>query len=229
MTRNSNDEFEPSWAPPPSSCTVEITFRIGVSTPLASTVFRVQYGEAPGAFPGSAGGVQCEQLNAVEGIEASFSDDEASSTLQLSLEAVASTPIQGPKEFARCTWVPTSRLPTKEDFRLNTSTALTFADGKSLYPQSTISKIECTGDLPTSTSTTTTTLPPATLCGDFDGNGTVVASDALSILRASVGLVQCPVCVCDVDGSGSTTVSDALAVLLKSVGQGNDLTCSPCA
>ena len=56
----------------------------------------------------------------------------------------------------------------------------------------------------------------------------VVASDALFVLKAAVGSLQCPLCTCDVDSSGSITASDALRTLKKAVGQPITLTCPAC-
>jgi glucose/arabinose dehydrogenase len=75
---------------------------------------------------------------------------------------------------------------------------------------------------------TTTTLPPGTPCGDPVADGNIAASDALQVLRASVGTVSCAACVCDVNSSGETTVADALAVLRVSVGQPVGLDCPAC-
>ncbi|HYC55002.1 MAG TPA: S8 family serine peptidase [Candidatus Binatia bacterium] len=74
--------------------------------------------------------------------------------------------------------------------------------------------------LDVATTTTTTTLPIEPLCGDADGDGQVVASDALTVLHAAVGLVvSCPQVRCDFDGSGSVTASDSLSTLKRAVGQ----------
>ncbi|HYC57790.1 MAG TPA: hypothetical protein VEL28_22885 [Candidatus Binatia bacterium] len=64
-------------------------------------------------------------------------------------------------------------------------------------------------------------------CGDFSGEGTISASDALGTLRSAVGSASCLPCVCDVDSSGTFTASDALRVLRNAVGQPVDLNCSP--
>ncbi|MFN2427258.1 MAG: hypothetical protein ABR587_12515 [Candidatus Binatia bacterium] len=68
----------------------------------------------------------------------------------------------------------------------------------------------------TTSSTTTTTLPQ--LCGDFDGNGIVQVSDALNVLRASVGHKPCAFCICDLDGNGIKSAIDALIALRSAVG-----------
>ncbi|HYC00971.1 MAG TPA: hypothetical protein VEC57_17690 [Candidatus Limnocylindrales bacterium] len=68
------------------------------------------------------------------------------------------------------------------------------------------------------TTTTTTTLPEGPLCGDFNGSGTLTASDALGALRTAVGTATCPLAVCDFNGNGTVTASDALAILKLAVG-----------
>ena len=57
--------------------------------------------------------------------------------------------------------------------------------------------------------------------GDVDGDGNITANDALTILRASVGIEELPPDkekLADVDGDGQITANDALAVLRFSVG-----------
>lgn len=53
-------------------------------------------------------------------------------------------------------------------------------------------------------------------------------SDAQFVLRASVDLEACELCVCDVDDSGETTSSDALTVLRSAVGLVVTLACPAC-
>ncbi|HXC51615.1 MAG TPA: hypothetical protein VN634_12065 [Candidatus Limnocylindrales bacterium] len=68
-------------------------------------------------------------------------------------------------------------------------------------------------------------------CGDADDSGSITVTDALHILRTSVGTKSCDVCICDVDSSGGgspTSVSDALRVLRLSVGQAVELSCVAC-
>ena len=57
--------------------------------------------------------------------------------------------------------------------------------------------------------------------GDLDGDGQITANDALTILRASIGIEELPPeqrVIADVDNDGEITVNDALAVLRYSVG-----------
>lgn len=69
-------------------------------------------------------------------------------------------------------------------------------------------------------------------CGDPDNSGSVVASDALVVLRAAVGAAACDACVCNVDGAGSqafpVTASDALRVLQFSVQIPVQFNCPAC-
>jgi hypothetical protein len=53
--------------------------------------------------------------------------------------------------------------------------------------------------------------------GDVDGNGAVQASDALVVLRASVGAQPCD-CACDVNRTNGVTAADALLLLRVALG-----------
>jgi len=77
------------------------------------------------------------------------------------------------------------------------------------------------------------------ICGDPTGAASVLsnslgaaavtASDALFILRASVGLESCNACICDVNASGGTNATDALTALQFAVGLVAQLTCPSCS
>ncbi len=83
----------------------------------------------------------------------------------------------------------------------------------------------------TSTSTTTsTTLPPwPPPCGETDLSGRITAIDALYVLKAAVGIVQCLDCLCDADASATITTTDALRVLRYAVGLPVEMNCPSCA
>jgi hypothetical protein len=67
-------------------------------------------------------------------------------------------------------------------------------------------------------------------CGQPNSTGGMpLASDALGVLRASVGLDRCGLCVCDVDGNGLIFSSDALSVLRASVGLPATIECGICS
>ena len=65
-------------------------------------------------------------------------------------------------------------------------------------------------------------------CGDSNFDSKVNATDALTILRNSVGSGLCVKCVCDVNGNDTTSSSDALAVLRQSVGLSVEMSCVEC-
>jgi hypothetical protein len=67
------------------------------------------------------------------------------------------------------------------------------------------------------------------LCGDYNEDGDVTASDALSVLRVAVGSVSCEACICDVNDAGGITTTDALFVLRKAVGQNVAMNCPDCS
>ncbi len=69
--------------------------------------------------------------------------------------------------------------------------------------------------------------PARALCGDFNGDGDISATDALGVLNAAVGIASCDVEDCDIDGSGSVSATDALSALKAAVGQEVVLAC-PC-
>jgi hypothetical protein len=63
-------------------------------------------------------------------------------------------------------------------------------------------------------------------CGNPSPDNDIFSSDAFSILRASVELWDCPVCICDLDGNGTVFASDALEALRIAVGISGTLNCS---
>jgi YD repeat-containing protein len=83
----------------------------------------------------------------------------------------------------------------------------------------------CTGTFVAGPTCSTTTTMPVQVCGDFNGDGTITATDALGVLRTAVGTGSCALSICDVDGSGSISATDALAVLRAAVGIGGPLGC----
>jgi hypothetical protein len=77
--------------------------------------------------------------------------------------------------------------------------------------------------------TTTTDEPNAPGCADpLPPYDTTTASDALYVLRSSVGVVVCGNCHCDTDGSGQATASDALRTLRLAVGNTVPTSCGAC-
>ncbi|HYC00984.1 MAG TPA: hypothetical protein VEC57_17755 [Candidatus Limnocylindrales bacterium] len=193
----------------------ELTFRIGTATPLFSASVFAIYQNAPGEFAGTGPNVGCTLLNNTIGAAA---DADQTRTLTLTASGTP-TPINGPKDFARCIWTPTSRFPVASDFNLSGQSGFN-TSFQPVNAQITISKIDCDGTIETTTTTTSssTTTLPAPVCGDFNNDGTLQASDALAVLRAAVGVLGCDLCVCDLDGNSSKTATDALIALRVAVG-----------
>jgi hypothetical protein len=54
------------------------------------------------------------------------------------------------------------------------------------------------------------------------------ASDALWLLQAALGAIDCTPCACDADGSGQVTASDALRLLKRATNPKVPLLCPPC-
>jgi hypothetical protein len=66
-------------------------------------------------------------------------------------------------------------------------------------------------------------------CGQPTTDGpSPVATDALFVLGAAVGIQTCDLCVCDVTDDGATTATDALTVLASVVGQMVSINCPSC-
>lgn len=70
---------------------------------------------------------------------------------------------------------------------------------------------------------------PGNLRAGLTAPRVITASDALIVLSASVGIAECPLCVCDVNDSGGITATDALLVVRYAVGQPLTLECPPCS
>lgn len=206
----------------------DITFRVGTSTPMFSASVFVIYQDAPGDFPGATTSVDCQFLNGTQGM---IADADQTRTLTITMIGTPS-PIQGPKDVAKCKFTPTSRFPVSGDFNLSGQsgfdTSLPFPN--QINANITIKSIVCSGDVTTTTTTssTTTTTLPLQGCGDFDGNGKLQTSDALNVLRAGVGQQVCPLCICDLDGNGINAATDALVALKSAVGILLALNCPIC-
>lgn len=100
-----------------------------------------------------------------------------------------------------------------------------FSDGQRDFMRCTLDHEMVGYNASGSASTTTTTTPDSSGCGDANADGEVTASDALAILRASVGLSPCPEWQCDYDGSGGVSSADALRVLRVAIGSDDPPLC----
>ena len=79
------------------------------------------------------------------------------------------------------------------------------------------------------TTTTSTTLPTGDECADANASGGITSGDALFVLRAAVGLLNCEACRCDTSGDGVITAADALITLRAAVGIPVPLLCPACS
>jgi hypothetical protein len=89
----------------------------------------------------------------------------------------------------------------------------------------------CTHDWdPLACPTTTTLPPPQIFCGHPTTLGAIwpKASDALFILRTTIGLESCELCVCDAVNDGEITIVDALFILKQSIFQYQQWDCPAC-
>jgi hypothetical protein len=116
---------------------------------------------------------------------------------------------------AACTAVSTTTTTTTSSTTITTTTSTTST--------STTTSSTTTSTTVTTTTSTTTTLPPQA-CGDATGDGSINATDALHVLRSSVGLLACTL-ACDVTGGGGVTATDALLLLRFVTGQPVELSC----
>jgi hypothetical protein len=144
----------------------------------------------------------------------------------------------GASQEAALTALPQS--PQESDGTTTTSSTTTTTTSTTTTTLGTTSSSTTLPPSTTTTIDTTTTTLPLEACGDpapFTAagfaaepySGLVTATDALFLLRSSVGLEECLPCVCDVDASGSVSATDALIALQAAVGQPVELTCPPCS
>jgi hypothetical protein len=202
----------------------DITFRINASGSMRSASVFAIYQNAPGEFAGTGTSVDCDLDSGFVGMA---SDADQTRTLTLTANGVPNA-FSAPRDLATCRWVPTSRFPVAGDFNLSGQLG-SDANFVPKAPNITITTIECSGDIPTTTTTSTTTTTLPQLCGDFDDNGSLQTSDALNVLKASVGQKPCALCLCDLDGNGSKSATDALIALKSAVGVSVQLKCPACS
>lgn len=134
----------------------------------------------------------------------------------------------------------TTAAPTTTTSLIITTTTTPTSTTTLPPPTTTTSLLITTTTIPPTTTTaepTTTTAAPTTTttlevclhdCGDPSATyGKITAVDAQGILRASVELDPCQLCVCDVDDSGEILALDALRDLQFAIGLPATLDCPP--
>lgn len=205
---------------------------------ISNLEFRVDYSDAVGRIEGSGASAVCRR--ALGGALAAFNDDDAAQTLKVAILRLQQ--FSGPVVLAGCRFFYDGSVPVASQFHVSIQVAARNGEDLNVepLPEVRVTSVECPGELPnpTTTTTMTTTTVPVTSttlvvdgrCGFPVSDGEKpLASDALYTLRAAVGLLSCPLCVCDVDGSTKVTASDALAVLRAAVGSGAPFACPTCS
>lgn len=213
------------------SCVFTVSMVSG--TDVNNLDYTVNYTGTAGEIEGSGQDVEC--VNALGGAATFFNDDDNG---RLKASMIRLTYFSAPKVLAGCRFLYDSLEPAPADFGLTVTNA--GRDGSDLQisplPVLQVTKVECPGDLPQPTTTTstipeptTTTLPDDQRCGFPVTDGAKpAASDALRALRVAVGSVECDLCVCDVNDNGGVTTTDALVILRAAVGLDVSLDCPPC-
>jgi|GEM_PF-1907694 len=213
--------------------TCVITLSLIDQVGLNNLDFKLDYSNANGQIEGSGAGAVCRRALGGSAM-AAFKDDDAAQKLALAI--MRSQPLfSGPVVLAGCRFNYDTSVPALADFQVSVEVAAKGGDDANVepLPEVRVTKIECPGELPqpdTTTSTTTTTLVAGGRCGFPVSDGEIpLASDALYVLHAAVGLEPCAKCVCDVDGSSLVTATDALLVLKAAVGGDALLACPACS
>lgn len=229
-----------------------VWFRMKSDESVSSMNFDVYYPAEEGSFEGQGGDVVCQIAIPGSTLDA-FRDRDLDGENILTAGVLRVNSFTGPLDLVACSWIYNSAPPSKSDFLIAvTDAALITEDFEEIdivpVPNVRVDRVECPGQLPGDLGTTTTTttsvgvsstttmlLPTTTLiatgnsCGQPTSSGRRPTSgDALFVLRAAVGLVECDVCLCDVDGSGRVASSDSLRVLQAAVGISVPLNCPPC-
>lgn len=225
----------PAWSAQEHSCV--FTLSMTGDAAINNLEFKVDYSAADGEVEGSGASAVCRR--SLGGSLAAFNDNDASRLLKVGI--VRLTQFTGPVVLGGCRFFYDTTIPVADDFHISVQVAA--KDGEDInvnpLPKVQVTAIECPGELPggTTTTSTSTTVPVTSTtlidggeCGFPVSSGdTPTASDALFTLRAAVGLASCPKCVCDVDGSDKVAASDALAILRVAVGVGGPFACPSCS
>jgi hypothetical protein len=218
---------------PAAQCVFTVSMTSG--TDLNNIDFTVDYSNTDGGdVEGSPSRPEC--VTALGGQAfAAFHDDDDEDRLLVSF--IRLSYFSAPAPLVACRFFYDVLEPVAGDFDVDVSNAGRDGQDNNVLPLPNIlvSNVECPGEFPdTTTSTTldvtTTTLGGDERCGFPVTNGTSPsASDALFTLKAAVGGAVCAPCVCDVSGDGNVGAGDALTILRVAVGsQPADFDCPAC-
>ncbi len=211
-------------AAPANTCVFTVSLTSGVDVNNLDMV--VDYAPTGGNVEGTPTRPECARALSGQAF-ASYHDYDDLSQLRASLIRLGY--FSAPTALFACRIFYDSLEPIPADFAVVVEHAGRDGEDDNVVPKPSahVSSVECPGELPDPT--TTTTLPSSGGCGvPVSGGSKPTASDALFVLRAAVGGAQCDPCSCDVDGNGSVAAGDALAVLRAAVGGEVALNCPPC-
>lgn len=222
-------------APAPSAAeSGSCVFTIGMQTgaDVNNLDFSVNYGGAPGEIEGSGSKANC--VSGLGGSNLFAVNDNDNGVLKVALARLSH--FSSPVTVLACRFLYESLEPLPADFTISVTNAGRDGgeDNVQPHPVLQVTKVDCPGEFPVPTTTTTipettTTLPSNDSCGFPVSTGAKpTASDALRTLRVAVGVGDCALCVCDVNSSGSVTTGDALAILRAAVGGSVTLHCPAC-
>jgi hypothetical protein len=213
-----------------NTCVITIAMTSG--SQINNLDFVVNYLGVDAEIEGTPQHPDCEA--ALGGAIAGFHDDDAG---HLTAAVIRLAHFSAPAVLAGCRIFYDTTVPDKSEFTVTVTNAARDGEDNNVSPLPTIqvTKVECPGDFPQGTTTTTlsdttTTLPTGEgRCGFPATDGSKpAASDALAALRAAVGIKPCALCVCDINSSGSVAASDALGILRAAVGIETPLDCPAC-
>jgi len=223
----------PGAAAPANSCVFTVSMTSGVD--LNNLDFTVNYGNADGIISGEMAHPDCARALNGQAF-AGFRDDQAG---HLKVSMIRLSYFSAPVALIGCRFLYDTLVPLPSDFSVTVTTAARDGNDENIVPLPNVSvtKVECPGELPEPT-TTTTTLPEQTTttvptgsgsCGvPVSGGDHPSASDALFALQAAVGAETCELCLCDINSNGSVGASDALGILKAAVGISVELNCPAC-
>jgi len=224
--------FSSAVAQPASTCVFLVSMTSGVD--VNNLDLKVNYLGTGGNVEGTPKKPECTLALGGQSF-AAFNDNDDTSVLSSGI--VRLNYFSSPTLLFGCRIFYDSIEPVPQDFQVTVTNAGRDSGDNNVVPTPTVivSSVECPGELPTGTTTTTlpqtttTTFPLGDRCGFPISNGdTPSASDALFVLKAAVGVAECALCVCDVNDSGEVAAGDALTLLKAAVGAEVELVCPPC-
>ena len=213
-------------AAPDNTCVFTLGMTSGVD--VNNLDFTVDYTATGGSIDGTANFPECTRAFGGQGL-AGFHDNDETSILNVGVLRLSY--FSAPISLAGCRIFYDSQPPDAGQFTIKITNAGRDGGDDNVVPKPTVvvTSVECPGQLPEGTTTTTTMGSGEDRCGFPVSNGAKpAASDALFVLKAAVGSAECDLCVCDINGSGGVAAGDALTTLKAAVGIQVSYDCPPC-